>query len=160
MLARKLVSCTSGDKMPKAMFVSLRVTYPQLSPQGLGQDAAALRNCTCVAWRVGAGANGVEYVFGVFGGRIVSAYKVTHPVLQDWPLIPMDALGGGRRCVPVTALSPGDWATALAWDHIPPMLQCGFRYGEVQLSNDGSLASFSFSTSSPTEEELAVGGDE
>lgn len=140
--------------MPRAMFVSLNVTYPQLAPQGRGQDAAALRNCTCVAWRVGEGANGVEFIFGVFQGRVVSAYKITHPV-QDWPRIPTGAAGAGRRCVPVEELSAADWATALTWNDVP-MAQCGFRYGDVQLEN-GHLVLCSF-TSPPTEEEVVEDG--
>ena len=141
--------------MPRAMFVSLNVTYPQLSPLGRAQDAAALRNCTCVSWQVAAGANGVEFLFGVEHGHVVSAYRVPHP-LQEWPRIPPLALGAGRRCVPVDEVPTADWDTALKWTRVP-MGRCAFRYGDVRLDNEGRLSGFSFANPE-TDEELAEDG--
>ena len=146
--------------MPNAMFVSVNVTYPQLSPAGQSQGAAALRNCTCVAWNVNpARAQGIEYLFGVFQHRVVSAYKVTHPVSR-WPVIPLpgpngQALGGGRYCVPVEAVSPQDWATATGWHNIP--MFGAVRYGDVQI-NDSHFSGNTFSPNPPTDDGLVPDG--
>jgi hypothetical protein len=129
--------------MPKTLFVSLNVTYRELASTAKGQDSVALRNCTCVAWHVNpASATGVAYLVGVFSGKAVSVYRVTEDVTR-WPVIPDGALGGGRRCVPVVAVSPADWAAVVtSWPRIE--ISGALRYGNVNVTPAGALTTPTF----------------
>lgn len=123
--------------MSRAMFVSLAATFPELVPAATVQGGTMLRNATCVAWRVALGsAQGVEFLFGVYQRRVVSAYRVVHPV-ADWPVIPAGAIGEGRRCVPVVDVSATDWERALTWAGVD--MHGPLRYGDVDLDAGGSL---------------------
>lgn len=115
--------------MPTAIFVSLTHTYPMVADHSQASDA--LRNCTCGWWQVApANANDVRYAFGVFGGQIVSVYKVDVAV-DAWPVMPPNALGEGRRYIPVNAV------TAEEWEHIigsvAPEMFGPVRYGQVEV---------------------------
>jgi len=95
----------------KAIFVSLSRTYPQLAVRT--QDSHALRNCTCAWWKITpASATKVRYAFGVFKGDIVSAYRVDLEV-NDWPVMPRNAIAAGRRYIPANHLTPEEWEYAL-----------------------------------------------
>ena len=123
--------------MARALFVSVNETFPQLSLPGQQQYAAALRNCTCVAWEVAAATQGIQYLFGVVRGQVKSAYRVTHPNVADWPTIPPGALGGGFRCVPVVDVDTAEWTTATGWAGIP--MAGRILYGTVQVDAAGRL---------------------
>ena len=91
--------------MPKAIFVSLSRTFPQLAVRS--QESDALRNCTCAWWQITpANATDVRYAFGVFEGCVVSAYRVDIDI-KDWPIMPDNAIATGRRYIPVEHLTPG-----------------------------------------------------
>lgn len=137
--------------MTRGMFVSLSEIYSDLSEQGRKRGAAGLRNATCVAWFVNpANADDVSFVFGVESGRVVSAYRVTHPA-TEWPTIPFGALGANRKCIPVADLSEEDWATACSW---PGVQMFGpLRYCQVVRSTSGALLSFAFESGDRCEDE-------
>jgi hypothetical protein len=135
--------------VPKALLVGLNQAYPQIAPQRRGRGDAALHNCTCVARRLNpARANSVAHPFGVYHGKVVSAYAVSHPV-SDWPTIPTGALGQGRYCVPVSDVSLADWNMATSWTEVP--MSGAVRYGEVQIGS-GGLASRAFPLPAAEEE--------
>jgi hypothetical protein len=124
--------------VPRAIFVSLSKTYPQIVGAYRTRDGAALRNCTCCWWKVTpASAAGVRYCLGVFKGGIVSAYRVDVDA-SKWPVMPTNALASGRRCIPAELLTPTEWARALTLT--APTMSGALRYGDVQLDGKGALA--------------------
>ncbi len=139
--------------MARAIFVSLAVLYPQLDAKlGRERGSAALRNNTCAWWRINpTNAGDVRYAFGVWQGRVVSAYAVEVPV-GHWPTMPGPAVGEGRRYIPASALSERDWARAATWSGIP--MAGPLRYGEVQLDADGVLHGFDVPSEAEHPEEM------
>lgn len=115
--------------MPRAIFVSLSHTYSQIADPSRENDA--LRNCTCGWWRVAlARIVDVRYVFGVFGGDIVSAYKIDVPG-ESWPVMPANALGAGRRYIPVNAVTVEEWGSLVGCN--APEMYGAVRYGDVEV---------------------------
>jgi hypothetical protein len=140
------------------MFVSLAQLYPQIAMPALTQGAAVLRNATSVAWHVNeTSAVGVAYLFGVYRGSVVSAYRVLHPV-QHWPVIPRGAIGEGRRCVPVVAVEEQEWTHALGWNDI--RMVGPVRYGEITTDAAGKLDEVAFPERPPYEDEQPESGVE
>ena len=134
--------------MPRALFVSLNATYPQLDTAGQQIDSAALRNCTTTSWNVGPRADGVTLLFGVYQNHVVSGYEVEHP-LGDWPTVPAGAMGAGRRIVPVTRAIADVVSRTLA---LNPNLAGEIRYRDVVAGADGQLVFVN--DREPTQEEL------
>ncbi len=121
--------------MPRAISVSLSRTYPQLAVRS--QDSHALCNCTCAWWQITpANAADVRYAFGVFEGRVVSAYRVAIDV-SDWPVMPDNAIAAGRRYIPVEHLTPEEWEHALKYT--APRMYGAVRYGVVGLDAQGKI---------------------
>lgn len=131
--------------MPKAIFVSLSRTFPQLADRS--QESDALRNCTCAWWQITpANATDVRYAFGVFEGCVVSAYRVDIDV-NDWPIMPDNAIAAGRRYIPVEHLTPEEWAHALK--HTAPRMYGAVRYGVVRLDAQGKIVELGASDTAP-----------
>lgn len=128
--------------MPRALFVSLKNLYPELSAPGRARTAAALRNVTSGWWRINeARAHGVTYLFGVHDSAAVSAYRIDIDVAQ-WPRMPAGAMGAGRRYVPVTSIADDSaWVVAQTWriEMFGPI-----RYGDVALDAQGNVTGVSF----------------
>lgn len=105
----------------------------------------------CGMWIVNPNnALGVEYVFGVVKGEVVSAYRVLVPSSQ-WPLIPAPSAEKGRRFIPGTAVSEKDWLRATGWDSVS--MYGPIRYGKVEVDNVGVLSGYSFPNTPPHPEE-------
>jgi hypothetical protein len=139
--------------MARAIYVNLRYIYPQLTPAAqVDQQSTALRDCTCGWWRVNPESAGdIRFAFGVYGGRVVSAYSVEIPVTQ-WPVMPKRAVGQGRRYIPVVDVSAEDWALARTWSPIP--MSGPVRYGEVLQEEGGALSGFTFQERPASPEEM------
>jgi hypothetical protein len=137
--------------MARAIFLSLTDLYPELTTAAQHDPQSnALRNCTCAWWRVNpANAGDVRFAFGVYQGRVVSAYAVRVPA-SEWPVMPGPAIGEGRRYIPAVGLSDVSWQRALTW-RIP--MFGPLRYGEVSLVGD-ELDAFTFPPQGTYPEEL------
>jgi hypothetical protein len=127
--------------MPRAIFVSLANIYAELASPGFGSDA--LRNCTCGWWRVNpVKAGSVEYAFGVRDGGVVSAYAVNVPV-ASWPVLPRSVNGKtgpegeGRRYIPATNLSKGNWDLARRFRNV--RMFGPVHYGDVTVDAQGNF---------------------
>ncbi len=138
--------------MTRAIFVNLGKLYGDLhDPKGFRPSGPALRLLTCGMWIVNPNnALGVEYVFGVVKGEVVSAYRVLVPSSQ-WPLIPAPSAEKGRRFIPGTAVSEKDWLRATGWDSVS--MYGPIRYGKVEVDNVGVLSGYSFPNTPPHPEE-------
>ncbi len=131
--------------MPRAIFVSLSRTYPQLAIRS--QESHALRNCTCAWWQITpANATDVRYAFGVFEGRVVSAYRVDVNV-KNWPVMPDNAIAAGRRYIPVEHVTREEWAHALKYT--APRMYGAVRYGVVGLDAQGQIVELGASDTAP-----------
>jgi hypothetical protein len=102
--------------MARAIFVNLRNIYQQLAPAAhVDQQSTALRDCTCGWWRVNPESAGdIKFAFGIYEGRVVSAYKVQVPV-AEWPVMPKRAVAQTRRYIPASDISAKDWTLAKTW---------------------------------------------
>lgn len=122
--------------MSKAIFVSINTTYKQIKEDCIGHEHEALRNCTCVSWRINPEKSlGVKYIFGVSEGQVVSAYKVDVPS-AEWPELPGPSIEAGRRHVPADNISLEEWKLATRPKQPVPM-KGPVLYGEV--SDDGKF---------------------
>ena len=88
----------------------------------------------------------MRYAFGVFKGDIVSAYRVDLEV-NDWPVMPRNAIGAGRRYIPANQLTPEEWEYALR--ATPPTMDSAVRYDEVGLDAQGKIAEIGASEAAP-----------
>ncbi|MCC6217466.1 MAG: hypothetical protein IT376_21595 [Polyangiaceae bacterium] len=92
----------------------------------------------------------MRYAFGVLRGRVVSAYRVEIDA-DRWPVMPVGAVGAGRKYIPAAELDPTDWATAMLWTGIE--MFGPVRYGDVEVDATGRLANFSFPSAAPTHDD-------
>jgi hypothetical protein len=129
----------------RALFVSLSQTYPELRSAKLTHKSEALKNLTCGWWFINLEkAKGVRYVFGVFKGKVVSAYRVVKdmestawPTIEKWPL--EDRSGTeNRKYVPTNKVTVPEWKTAKSWPKV--RMYGSTRYGTVEENPVGTLA--------------------
>ena len=129
----------------RALFVSLSRSYPEVKSAKLTRKSEALKNLTCGWWFINLErAKGVKYVFGVFKGEVVSAYRVINGMEStDWPTIEKWPLEDGpgtenRKYVPTNKVTVPEWKTAKRW---PKVRMYGpTRYGTVEENPAGTLA--------------------
>lgn len=135
---------------PNAIFVSLCELYPQLNETGCKPHAAALRNCTCAWWRINPDtASNVKFAFGVYEGKVVSAYRVAVPA-AEWPVMPQHAEGAGRRYIPASLLPNDEGGRALK---TPINMSFPVQYGTVSFAPDGSIAAVALGVKEPQDAE-------
>lgn len=122
----------------------------------MDQQSTALRDCTCGWWRVNPESAGdIKFAFGIYEGRVVSAYKVQVPV-AEWPVMPKRAVAQTRRYIPASDISAKDWTLAKTWAPIP--MYGPVRYGEILHDENGDLSGFTFAEPPMFPEEIEGDG--
>lgn len=111
--------------MSKAILVSLNTDYPQITAQFRNATGQALHHCTTNSWLIDTlEAIGSEWVLGLVGKKIVSAYQIAVPS-DEWPTVPEGAGGAGHRIIPAMEGDPE------SFDNICSFELLGQLYGSV-----------------------------
>jgi hypothetical protein len=121
----------------RAIFVSLARTYAALPVTEPAHACEVLRRATFMAWKIKPKrAEGVQWLLGVFGGRVMSIYPVRVPA-SEWLTIPDGSPEAGRRII------PAEKGEARHFDSVRSVsglrLYGPVQYGAVQTNADGAI---------------------